>query len=404
MHDLPRVASRLFGTPLMVARPKLDTILRAIGPRLLGLDVAAEARPSDRSGAGYHLVGSVAVVPIVGTLVSRAGWLDAASGLTSYAEVADRIVAAAEDSAARGVLLEIDSSGGEVGGLFDLVDRIGAIRSGSGKPIWTVASEAALSAAYAITCATDRIYVTQTGEVGSVGVVAVHVDESGADAQAGLAWTFIHAGERKVDGNPHEPLSDRARTDLQADIDRLYARFVALVAASRKMAAKAVAATEAGIYRGDLAVSAGLADQVGTLADAIAAMEATFKPPARWPALTPGGHRMDPHVDQPERPEAATDHVAAPAASAIAAAVGEQVRQELAELASIAAQAGRLGITVDAADALGKGIKPDALRRAVLEELAARSDAAQVVAHTQGKQAGESPIVRRARERASVQR
>jgi hypothetical protein len=123
------------------------------------------------------------------------------------------------------------SAGGEVGGLFDLVDRIHAIRAASGKPIWAIAAEAALSAAYAIASAADRIYVTQTGEAGSIGVVAVHVDESGADAQDGLAWTFIHAGARKVDGNPHQPLSDHARADLQADVDLMYGRFVAVVAA-----------------------------------------------------------------------------------------------------------------------------------------------------------------------------
>ena len=94
----------------------------------------------------------------------------------------------------RGVIMDVDSSGGEVGGLFDLVEQIGAIKAASRKPLWAVANEGALSAAYAIASTADRLYVTQTGEVGSIGVVAVHVDESGADAKAGLAWTFVFAG------------------------------------------------------------------------------------------------------------------------------------------------------------------------------------------------------------------
>jgi capsid assembly protease len=36
MTDLPHIASRLFGTPLLVARPKLDVILGVLGPRLSG--------------------------------------------------------------------------------------------------------------------------------------------------------------------------------------------------------------------------------------------------------------------------------------------------------------------------------------------------------------------------------
>ena len=74
------------------------------------------------------------------------------------------------DPLVRGVILDVDSPGGEVGGLFDLVARIAALKASFGKPLWAVANEDALSAAYAIASAADRIYVTQTGEVGSVGV------------------------------------------------------------------------------------------------------------------------------------------------------------------------------------------------------------------------------------------
>ena len=84
----------------------------------------------------------------------------------------------------------------------------------SGKPLWAVANEDALSAAYAIASAADRLYVTRTGEVGSIGVVAVHVDESGADAQAGSRLdASCSRAQQKVDGNAHEPLSQRARDD-----------------------------------------------------------------------------------------------------------------------------------------------------------------------------------------------
>ncbi|MGZ9089821.1 MAG: S49 family peptidase, partial [Rhodoplanes sp.] len=106
-----------------------------------------------------------------------------------------------------------------------------------------MANESALSAAYAIASAADRVYVTRTGEIGSVGVVAVHVDESGADAKAGLAWTFVFAGERKVDGNAHEPLSERARSAIQADVDRLYAELCALVAANLGLTPESVRGT-----------------------------------------------------------------------------------------------------------------------------------------------------------------
>src|SRR5581483_10743559 len=100
----------------------------------------------------------------------------------------------------------------------------------------------------------------------------VHVDESGADAKAGLAWTFVFAGERKIDANGHEPLSERARVTIQADVDRLYTELCGLVASNRGLTNEAVRATDAAIYRGELAIRAGLADRLGTLDLAIAEM------------------------------------------------------------------------------------------------------------------------------------
>lgn len=83
----------------------------------------------------------------------------------------------------------------------------------------------------------------------------------------------------------------------------------------------------------------------------------------------------------------------------------ERLRAEYAEIAAIAAQAGRLGVTIDAADAMARGITPHALRRSILDALATRAEASAVVAVTPpAAAAGDSPIVRRARERAAASR
>lgn len=87
------------------------------------------------------------------------------------------------------------------------------------------------------------------------------------------------------------------------------------------------------------------------------------------------------------------------------AGIAEKLRAEFAEIAAVVNQAARLGVTVDAADALKKGIAPDALRRSVLDTLAARAEATTVIAAAPSNPvAGDSPIVRRARERAAAAR
>jgi capsid assembly protease len=182
MIDLPHVATRVFGTPLMIARGKLEVILGVLGPRLGGGAIEATASKPEPEPLISMTVERIAVVSVLGTLVTRSGYLDAASRLSSYADVGDAIAGAMLDPTVRGVILDVDSAGGEVGGLFDLAELIGAIKADAAKPLWAVANESALSAAYAIASAADRLYLTRTGEVGSIGVVAVHVDESGADA------------------------------------------------------------------------------------------------------------------------------------------------------------------------------------------------------------------------------
>lgn len=262
--DLPHLAGRMVGVPLAISRSKLDAILAVVGPRF-GLRAAAESpfpfAPPEEQAPAEAPVG-LAVIPIHGTLVARGMGMDALSGLRTYRDVASDLAAALADDNVQGILLEIDSGGGEVSGLFDLADKVMAARAI--KPVYAVADESAFSAAYALACSAERVFVPRTGGVGSVGVVALHVDESQADRQDGLAFSYVYAGDKKVDGNPHEPLSTRARADLQAEVDRLYGMFVEHVAAARGLSADAVRATQAGLFFGEQAVSSGLADEIGS--------------------------------------------------------------------------------------------------------------------------------------------
>lgn len=91
-----------------------------------------------------------------------------------------------------------------------------------------------------------------------------------------------------------------------------------------------------------------------------------------------------------------------PAPSEAATAVA-LVRAEAAELATIGAQAARLGVNIDVAEAVQKGIRPDALRASVLNQLAARSDAAAIAVVPPPKSAvPESPLLAAVKRAASA--
>lgn len=435
MTDLPYLASRLYGTPLLVARPKLEVILGVVARKLAG-DTLATPPPANVDAGmtgGLQIVEGIAILPVLGTLVRRSSYIGAASGLTSYHDIEAMAEAAFADPEVRAVLLEIDSSGGEAGGVFDLAQRLRALSQTSGKPLWAIADEAALSAAYAIACAADRLWLTRTAEVGSIGVVAVHVDESVADSKAGMTYTFLHAGAHKVDGHPHAPLPAPVAADIQADIDQLHDQFIALVAGFRRLTSEVIRATEARVYRGEAALQAGLADQIGTRAEAITALQRQLAMSAgrslRNKAAALSAARTTPRsqlsqqeismndqstvspVDDTQEnttPNAAPAPVQSPQTpppldeAAITAQVEQRLRRQLAELTEIAAQAKRLGVTVDPAQALARGVSPDALRQSVLKQAAERDVAQDIVAEvpapasTKPQSVADSPLVKAA--------
>ena len=432
MTDLPYLASRLYGTPLLIARPKLEVILGVVARKLAG-DTLATPPPANVDAGmtgGLQNLEGIAVIPVLGTLVRRSSYLGAASGLTSYHDIEAMAEAAFADPMVKAVLLEIDSSGGEAGGVFDLAQRLRQLAQTSGKPLWAIADEAALSAAYAIACAADRLWLTRTAEVGSIGVVAVHVDESVADAKAGLNYTFLHAGAHKVDGHPHAPLPAPVAADIQADIEQLHTQFISLVAGFRRLTPEAIRDTEARVYRGEAALQAGLADQIGTRAEAITALQrqlamsagrslrnkaASLSATRTTSRSQPSPKEISMNDHNPVTPvdDALEGSTANPTPvqspqnppldeAAITAQVEQRLRRQLAELTEIAAQAKRLGVTVDPAQALARGVTPDALRQSVLKQAAERDVAQDIVAeasqqpHTKPQSVADSPLVKAA--------
>lgn len=270
------LAARVFGRPLLIASSKLDAILAVLGPRL-GLDcpmpTGPVVDPKERQAAAVE--GQVGVLQVVGTLAHRVDALDAMSGMSSYETIAEELERLASNPAVSGILLEVDSFGGEAAGCFDLADRIRAAREK--KPVYGVASQYAMSAGYALLSQCDRVFVPQTGEVGSIGVVTTHVDRTAEAAQKGVRVTHVYAGKRKVDHSPFVGLSEDAKARLGEEVGQLYDQFLGVVEAGRgtdRLDADGARATEALTFIGQKAVDAGLADEVGDKAAAMTALQA----------------------------------------------------------------------------------------------------------------------------------
>jgi signal peptide peptidase SppA len=287
MKQLTHLATRVFETPLLVRPSKLAVILSVIGPRI-GLQEGAikiqgydgwdeEDDPIEKAERKPYCVtdDGIAVICVEGTLVKKAGWLDAMSGMTGYDLLTVKLRDAVNDASIKGILLAMDSPGGEVGGLWDLADEIYNARSI--KPVYAIADDSAYSAAYAIASSAEKVFVTRTGGVGSIGVIAVHVDQSKMDEKIGLKYTAVYAGAHKNDFSSHAPLSDDAKSILQSEIDRCYDTFAGTVARNRGMKESLVRKTEAKCFWGETAIAEGLADQIGNCDEALDAMRSAIK-------------------------------------------------------------------------------------------------------------------------------
>lgn len=215
----------------------------------------------------FAFADGMAYIPVRGTLINRS--TASYSFLTGYKGIEQRISAAVADPDVRGIVLDVDSYGGEAAGCFECAAVVQAARAV--KPVLAVVDSNAYSAGYAVAAAATRVSLVPSGGAGSIGVVTMHVDMSKALADAGYKVTFIAAGDHKTDGNPYEPLPAAVKASIQARIDDRYSAFVAHVAQARGISEQAVRDTQAATFGATDALALGLVDAVVPAPEALAA-------------------------------------------------------------------------------------------------------------------------------------
>ena len=209
----------------------------------------------------------IAIIPVHGPLFNRsAGFIDFILGIPTYEQLKADFSAALADKDVEKIVFDIESPGGEASGLLDLSDFI--YNSRGEKPIYAVVNDYAWSAAYGVASPADEVFITRTGSVGAIGVVAAHANQAKYDEKIGVEWEYITFGDKKVDGNPHEPLSDSARKDIKEEVDLLGNQFAETVARNLGVDKKSIVNTQAGTFMGEKAIDLGLAHHLMPVDDA----------------------------------------------------------------------------------------------------------------------------------------
>jgi len=271
-----RIVQAIFESAWAIQPAKLEAIVEFIHLKASGQPVP-EIQAA--SGSEPTLIGSVAVIPVRGTLVQRANLMSDFSGGASVQRLTAQFRNALSDDSVSAILFDIDSPGGSVYGIQELADEIYSAREK--KPIFAIANSLAASAAYWLGSAASEFVVTPSGDVGSIGVIMAHTDQSRLDDALGVKVTYIHAGQYKAEGNPHEPLSDDAATFYQQRVDEYMDEFVSAVARYRGTTASDVRSNygQGRVYGARQAQTLGMVDRIETFDHTLRRLQAQRKTP-----------------------------------------------------------------------------------------------------------------------------
>ena len=260
-------AQKFSRSPSLLSARHVDELisLAASPPRTLESTQAAErscaaiyGTEDAASGKPFIFAGGIALIPVYGALLHRDPWCD--RWATGYDYISSRFGAAMGDDDVKGILFDVNSYGGHVAGNFELCDMIAEARGK--KPMAAVVDSRALSGGYSISTAVGRIFASQSAEIGSIGVVMLHMSYEDMLKEIGVKPTYIFAGKHKVDGNPYQDLPEDVRKAFQASVEKSYDKFVGLVSKNRGLDDDVVRSTEAAVYDAEEAQSIGLIDAV----------------------------------------------------------------------------------------------------------------------------------------------
>ena len=177
--------------------------------------------------------------------------------------------AAAANPHIKAVVLRVDAGGGTAtaGEEMSIYVREFAER----KPVVVSIASMDASAAYMISSQADYIFTEKTSAVGSIGVIMQVMDLSGLYEKLGISVDNITSADSKDSSYGNRPLTEEERAWYQAQVDQINDVFIETVAEGRDMPVDEVRKLATGLtFTGIDAVENGLADEIGTLDDAVA--------------------------------------------------------------------------------------------------------------------------------------
>ena len=170
----------------------------------------------------------------------------------------------------KGVLIRVNSPGGNIGSSQEINQAIKEIKEVYKKPVYVSCGNVSASGAVYSTVSADKIFVNEGTIYGSIGVVAQVQDISELMRWAKMDIFHVTAGEFKDMGSAYRKMTVRERELLESYLENNHNQFKQAIADGRKLTPQAIEVFSDGrIFTGKEAVDYGLADELGSFNKAI---------------------------------------------------------------------------------------------------------------------------------------
>lgn len=184
-----------------------------------------------------------------------------------------RLQKASEDKRIKGIILRLDTPGGEVTASDILFNEVRNFREKTGLPVVALMMGVAASGGYYIAAASDYIIAHPSTITGSIGVISLFPNLEELFAKIGVEINVIKSGEMKDSGSAFRDMTEKDKAVFQTVVDELYRKFLDVVVLGRNGALsleelKPIA--DGRIYTAKQALKLKLIDEIGYFGRALA--------------------------------------------------------------------------------------------------------------------------------------
>jgi protease-4 len=250
----------------------------------LATEALAEQRRRRRWGIFFKFLTFAYVTFLLVALIDWEGRADLASGKkhtamvelngiispgadASAEKINNALQAAFKDKNTQGVIMRINSPGGSPVQSQTIYDEMKRLRKKYPDiPLYVVVEDICASGGYFVAAGADRIYVSPSSIVGSIGVLMNGFGFTGLMDKLGVDRRLITAGEHKGMLDPFSPVDPKEVEYAKTLIKDVHQQFIDVVKEGRGKKLKETPDMFSGlIWTGAKSVELGLADGYGTL-------------------------------------------------------------------------------------------------------------------------------------------